>query len=408
VAQEGVCKTTSGRYNVLGKLRIGYGATECEFLDLNTNVFIVDSPHSQTDFTEFLIENASSIVTLTNVNFIALGTNNKGRLEALTSAATLTFDNVGFIDFGDTILGTGSSLQNGRWIGCDIITANGADLSGSAVQGYEGTADTSPVIWDVATNPNGLLDNMSFTMGTALTHAIEFGTTSPLTMTLTGINFSGYHASNGNSNSAIHVKRTSGTVNITVNGGSGTASYKSDGATVNIISGAVDVTANAVLKDGTKVENALVYLKASDGTGPFPFEDTVTITRATTTATVAHTGHGLETNDKIIFEGITDKVGDNFVIKQVTVNDANEYEYTTTDSGSTSYTGAIKATFVALSGLTNASGVATLSRIYSANQPVVGWTRKSTSSPFLQEGVLNGEVDSSTGFNGTAVMLTDE
>ena len=80
----------------------------------------------------------------------------------------------------------------------------------------------------------------------------------------------------------------------------------------------------------------------------------------------------------------------------------------TDDSGSTSYTGTIISTFVALSGLTAATGLLSLSRVYSSNQPVVGWTRKSTSSPFLQEGVLVGEVDSSLGFSGTAVMLEDE
>lgn len=409
IAQEGILKLTNGGYNLQGKLRIGSGATACEFLDSNTNIFLVDTLHALSDFTELLVENAASIITLTNINFVALGTTNKGRLEVLTSAATLTFNNVGFIDFGATVLGSGSSLLDGRWIGADVVTANGANLSGSSLAGFEGAADTSSLVWNVATNPNGLLDNMTYTMGTVLTHAIEFGLTSPTTMTLTGINFSGYSSSNNVNNSALHIKRTTGTVDITISGGSGTVSYRSDGATVNIISGAVDVNVTATLKDGTAVDAARVYLKASDGTGPFPFEETVTsISRATTVATVVHTAHGMATNDKIIVQGITDKVADNYVVKQVTVTDANTYTFVTTDSGSVSYTGTIKVTFVALNGVTNVSGILTLSRVYTANQPVVGWTRKSTSSPYLQEGVLVGVVNSSTGFNGVAVMLTDE
>lgn len=304
--------------------------------------------------------------------------------------------------------GTSRFCTNTIFSECGQITHNGASMNGCTVGGYEGTANTSAMIYNETANPNGVMDNITFTKGTAATHAIEFGLSSPTTMTLTGINFSGYNAANANNDSAIHVKRTSGTVDITVSGGSGIVSYRTDGATVNIISGAVDVTANAALKDGTAVENARVFLKASDGTGPFPFEDTVTIARATTTATVTHTAHGMATNDKIYLTGITDKTEDNYSVHQITVTDANTYTYTTTDSGSTSYTGTIKATFVALNGLTNASGILTLSRVYSSNQPVSGWTRKSTSSPFLQEGVLVGTVNSSTGFNGTAVMLADE
>ena len=213
-------------------------------------------------------------------------------------------------------------------------------------------------------------------------------------------------------NKAIYVNIATGTVNLTLSGGSGVSAdshVRTAGATVNVIVGAVTVQATAVLKAGTAVENALVYLRASDGTGPFPFEETVTsITRATTTATVTHTAHGMASNDKIVLQGITDKTEDNFTVKQITVTGANTYTYTTTDSGSTSYTGTIKSTFVALNGLTNASGIISLSRVYATDQPVTGWARKSTSSPLLQEGVLVGVVDSADGFNGTAVMLSDE
>jgi len=39
---------------------------------------------------------------------------------------------------------------------------------------------------------------------------------------------------------------------------------------------------------------------------------------------------------------------------------------------------------------------------------VTGWSRKSSSSPYYQQGVLNGTVNSSTGFTGSAVMISDE
>ncbi len=247
---EGIFQTGVGGFNLQGKLRIGSGATACEFLDSNTNIFLLDTIHSLTDFTEILIENSASIVTLTNVNFIGLGTNNLGRLEAITSAATLAFTGCGFIDFGVTILGTGSTMTTCRWINAGIVTANGANLAGSSISGFEGTANTSGLIWDVATNPSTAMTDMTFTKGAASTHAIEFGLTSPLAMTLTGVNFNGYNASDGNDDSAIHFKRTTGTINLTISGGS-TPSFRTDGATVNILS---DVTVTFdELKDNSEV-----------------------------------------------------------------------------------------------------------------------------------------------------------
>lgn len=229
-------------------------------------------------------------------------------------------------------------------------------------------------------------------------------------LTLTDAVFTGYSAT-VDADKAIYVNIASGTVNLTISGGSGvslSSHVRTAGATVNIISGAITVKVSAALKDGTPVENALAYLRASDGTGPFPFEESVTISRTTTTATVTHTAHGMASNDKIILKGITDKTEDNFKVKQITVTDANTYTYTTTDSGSTSYTGTIVSTFVAITGLTSAAGSISLSRVYSSSQPVVGWTRKSTTSPLLQEGVLVGTISNTTGFDGTAVMLSDE
>lgn len=142
--------------------------------------------------------------------------------------------------------------------------------------------------------------------------------------------------------------------------------------------------------------------------GPFPVEEVVTITRSATTATVSHTAHGMATNDKVLIEGITDKEQDN-AVHQITVSDANTYTYTTTDSGSTSYTGTITSTFVLLEGLTDSgTGVLTVSRVYSSDQPFTGWTRKSTSAPYFRQADLNGIVSSSDGADITAVMVSDE
>lgn len=402
---EGVLQTADGGFKLQGKLRIGSATTACEFLDQNTNVFIIDTLHSLTDFSEILIEHASSILTLTNVNFIALGTNNPGRLEMLTAAATLAFNNVGFIGWGATVLGSGAVMTGCRWVGCDQVTANSADFGGSDFSGFEGTANTSYMIWDTAIDPNGELDGTSFTKGVAATHAIEFGTTSPLTMTLTDVNFSGYNAANGQNDSAIHFKRTTGTINLTISGGT-TPSYRTDGATVNIISGAVTVAVKATTAAGVGIQNARVLLHASDGTGPFPFEETVTITRAGAVATVAHTGHGMATNDKVMING-ADQPEYNGVF-QITVTGTNSYTYAVSGTPATPATGTIDATFVALGGLTDINGDISTTRVYATDQPVTGRSRKSSASPLFKTAAITGTVDNVNGISVTAVMISDE
>lgn len=404
---EGICQTAKGGFSLQGKLRIGSAATACEFLDSNTNIFLLDTLHSLTDFTEILLEHASSILTLTNVNFIALGTNNPGRFEMLTSSAIANLTGVGFIDFGVTVLGTGATFISCRWVGADIVTANSADLTGSSIEGFEGTIDTASLIWDVATDPNGKLDDMSFTKGTAATHAIEFGTSSPLSMTLTSQSYLGYNVSDGQNDSTILVKRTSGTVDITIAGGGDTPSVKTLGATVNIIAGAVNATVTVLdLRDASPIEGANVLVAASNGDGPFPFEGSVTISQTAGTATVAHIGHGMATNDKVVIAD-ADQTEYNGV-HQITVTGVDAYTYPVSSGTTSPATGTITSTYVALSDSTNASGVVTMSRVFSTDQPVTGIAMMKSFSPVFKDGAIVGIIDSTNGLSSTVQLVLDE
>lgn len=59
-------------------------------------------------------------------------------------------------------------------------------------------------------------------------------------------------------------------------------------------------------------------------------------------------------------------------------------------------------------GSTNGSGVITDTRGLASNQPVLGWVRKASSSPFYQESQMVGIIDNSTGLNITVQMISDE
>jgi hypothetical protein len=172
-----------------------------------------------------------------------------------------------------------------------------------------------------------------------------------------------------------------------------------------VVAGAVTVKVTVTDASGTLIDGARVFLRASSGTGPFPYQDTVTIVNASTTATVTHTAHGMDTNDKVEIRGASHSEN-NGVFSITKVND-NSYTYTMDSAPGSSPTGTITCTFVALAGTTT-SGVLSTSRVYSADQPVVGWARKSSSSPYYKTGPLSGSVDNADGYSNTAVLTADE
>ena len=125
--------------------------------------------------------------------------------------------------------------------------------------------------------------------------AIDLGTISATrTDDCDGNTFTGY-STTVDGNRAVRVSVASGqTYTINVIGGSNLAAnlvYNAGTGPVVVSAGSVAVTVTCIEQDGTPIENARVHLRASDGTGPFPYQESVTITRATTVATVAHTVH---------------------------------------------------------------------------------------------------------------------
>ena len=107
-------------------------------------------------------------------------------------------------------------------------------------------------------------------MWSTATHAIEFGTSRPTSITLRGCSFTGYGSTDNANDSVFHVKRTSGTVTINLVGCTtdGTFSYRTDGATVSIVIDPV-TTLVRVIDAVTKsaLQGARVLLEADTG-GP--------------------------------------------------------------------------------------------------------------------------------------------
>lgn len=237
-------------------------------------------------------------------------------------------------------------------------------------------------------------------------HAIEILTGGPSAQDSTGNIFTGYGADATNDAALYNNSAASRTITVSDGGTSLITVRDGTSASTTIVAGAVTVQATAATTDGTPIENANVFLRASDGTGPFPFEESVTIVNATTTATVTHTAHGMATADKVEINGASH--WENNGPFSITVTGVNTYTYTMPSDPGSSPTGTITSTFVALEGLTNVSGVLSTSRVYSTDQPVTGFVRKGTASPFYKTAPLNGTIDDLLGFSGSGVLVLDE
>lgn len=506
---EGVFQTTAGGFKLQGKLRIGNSGTECELLDLNTNIFLVEnlSGHTQSDFSEILVSDDLSIFTLTNVNIIALGPDNPGRFEMLkplitaqdetsydnspttegTFAAgtgysvsdvillddlwtevtvdtlsgsavatftvnstrgrtatagvtlaqdsvlptggsgftltpdvdniisdfgTVAFTNVGFIDFGETILDNNATMAGCRWIGADQVIGGGASLLDCSILTSIVAANEGSLFYDQNTDPDGELDGMIFEQGSTAHHAIEFGVSTPTTITLRNMDFTGFSSSDDNDGSIFRFNNTSDSITLNLVGcshdGSGFTVDDRAGSTVTVV---LDPrTATFVCLDGSTtppsaIENARVLIEAADGAGDLPFEDVVTLTQTGGTVTAAHTAHGMADGDLVVIrEAVESEYNGTFPITNST---ANDYDYIIQGNPSSPATGTILASGAVVFGLTDSNGEIADTRTWTSSQVIKGTGRKKTSEPVYETGNFTGTISNAADTTLTSVMQPD-
>jgi hypothetical protein len=389
---------------------MGTVATAVDFRDSDRVINVLEDPFLPAGFNEFEIRNASSNVEWTNIIISHLGTTTPSLLTL--NVGTFTGELCQFNGFSTTVFASTGSCINSTWTSCDAIDVQGADISGSSILTPSVAANESGLIWNISQDTDGSLDGMTFSKTSGVAHhAIEFGTTIPsaANYTLRNCNFgTDFSATEDGTtgDETFHFLDTTGTITINLVGCTGNFGYRSEGVVVTIVQDPVTLTVNVSDQAGDPIESVRVLVEASDGTGPLPFEDAVTITQTAGVATVSHTAHGLVTNNYIVIRGAAQN-GYNRQA-QITVTDANTYTYAV-DSGTVSpATGSPVATGAIISGLTNASGIISDTRTYSGNQPFSGVARKSTSAPFYKSGSFSGVINSATGASANINLLDDQ
>ena len=95
-------------------------------------------------------------------------------------------------------------------------------------------------------------------------------------------------------------------------------------------------------------------------------------------------------------------------VAQITRVDDDEYTYSVDSGASSPATGSPIASAVIISALSTGAGVTSDTRTFSSNQPFKGWARKSSGSPYYQNGPITGTISSTGGFTASIALLSDE
>lgn len=326
-----------------GLLSFGNSTNACDFRDSNVNITIDNTPRTYALFNKIEINNASSRVDWTGVNFNALSASqlSKGTLTVVDNA-TVNLDTCTFTDMFTLTFQSNSTLDNVTFRRCGTVLQGGAEINNcifeKCVAGPAPATSPIPALSStISTYSN--LTNCSF-ISSGQDFGIELGSVTS-SASITWDHFSsGFATSDGSTgNETISVNVSSGqTLTINVAAGRTKPSvYNAGSGTVTVLEG--QVTLEVEVRDadtGATISGARVYTETTSG-------------------------------------------------------------------------GDMAAGVALISGsLTNAVGIASDTRSYTADQPFVGWVRKGSSSPYYKTATIAGTIDNSSGAFVVAQMVKDE
>lgn len=413
----GVVTTRDGIIFVNGTLVIGSGVSQVGFSDSNRVLVFPDS-RTSTNFAgiDVNLSHSSTSVVMDSCTLNgrgqhwgfdtdSTGIGNAGHtvdsrpnftVSGVTGSAT--FDNCSFLNHNQVNFTSSASMNGGR-IEARHLTQNSCDLSNVTIvtDAISGVATLQDPTFGSTTD----LYNVDFIqVGEGWGLEIDTATS----YTLNNITFTNYGATNSHK-AAIYVSATTGTVTLNVAGGT-SPTYYSEGADVSIVVNPYTYTINT--KDsatGSIISGVRVRVEMDDGSNYPYLESGITLTGSVNTATVSHTGHGLESNDSIVMRGCEEDEYNG--IFTISVSDANTFTYTTSQTITASpATGNPNYTYAIINGLTDASGNISGTKSFTADQPVVGTARKASESPYYIAGSISDTIDSTKTTN--VQLVSDE
>lgn len=246
----GILTAVGGGYELQGRFAIGRNnagtATLCRFEDSDVSIAIVDTIHAASDFTQFIIDHASTVCNWTNISITALGTTNRGLISVTANDPTFNATGGTWTGLGTITLRSNSTLTGVTLRSTDQITQNSAVLDGCLIDQNRATVAV------LSNNPANISDCSFVSDGTG--HAIEI--TTPGTYTFSGNTFSGYAGTNGSTGNEAIYNNSGGAVTINVTGGGSTPSIRNGTGASTTVNSNVSISVTG-LRDNTEVR---VYL----------------------------------------------------------------------------------------------------------------------------------------------------
>jgi hypothetical protein len=277
-----------------GLMSFGNATNACDFRDSNVNVSIDDTPRTYAAFNRIVISNASSKVYWTGVSFQSANASglSLGEFE-MADNADVQLDGCSFTDMSTFTLLSNIVATGTTWRRCNTITTTGGSFLGCTVAASEAPTNGSAFVWNSANDPDGYLDGMTFTKGAHAATALKMGASSPSSITLRDMTFTGYSVSNGDVDAVIYLADKGSDTNWTINasGCSGTVSYYKErsGDTVTVNVDQVTATFEVRDADGALITDSteITLVRSSDLTVLYHAED---VTTGSTSHTYGYSG----------------------------------------------------------------------------------------------------------------------
>lgn len=375
----------SGQGLFLGPIQLGDGGTNVINLDLSNTAIEFPGQYSKS-LKEVFYNSIDNYCGLTyyasssdviNHSDAVVSSRSKyawGFHASTTTSAVYNLNGLQVIGAGTVTLKSGLPLTGVTWSKCDTIASIGAVLDSCTFNASVGT--NALTLASVAESNS--VDRCRFTSNS---RAIKITTAG--TYTFDGHTFTGNTYDIENS--------SAGAVIVNNINGSNASTYINTGGGSTSINNPVTVSVTCFnAKTLATIQSARVLLKAASG-GPLPYNASISITRASSTATVTHTSHGMRDGQKIVVKGAVQKEYNG--IFTITYISSSSYSYTVTGTPATPATGTILCTGVILDGSTDANGVIQDTAYnYISPQSVAGQARKSSAAPLYQTSSLVGTI----------------
>lgn len=398
----GIVKEVDGVYFLAGDIQIGDGTSTTYFKPESQIAVFKDLSVSASLYNIEFVDSASG---LTNIDIVggtwaAAGTQNYTITASDTDINSFSMDGVQISQAGLSTFHAGASVTNCVFNSCLQVDPSTATFQDNT---FSNSVDTGGALLYPNTETN--IKNLTFIN---CDNGVEMDSTTTNSGAKTSFSFDNFIFDDEAGN--FDVNNTSG-VALSVSKTNGTNANSSTGSSVTFTGAAVSLSFK--VKDSFDDSNlqgarVLAWVTSNANNAAMPYDATVSITGSGTTATVAHTAHGMSSGDWVIISGANEDVYNGTY--QITVTGANAYTYTTNETvASSPATGTIKSNFALLSGLTDVNGEITDSWPINSDQPFSYRIAKGTSpAPYFVRSTGSDTLSSTSGKSITQSLIRDQ